>query len=81
MSENYKTQGKEMEETKADETNTSFNRTMGTYYESYHNLLSRERSNRSEIVGLKNCMNRVLAAEMIDFKLRSKGSKNATLEY
>lgn len=50
-----------------------FDKTLQSHFTSYQNLMKEERWSRGEQVGLKNSMNRMLAAEMINFRLMSAG--------
>lgn len=45
----------------------------------YRKLLGKERSQKSDWVGLNNSMNRILAAELIDFQTNPK-KRTKTIE-
>ena len=48
-----------------------FDRTLQNHFSSYQNLLKEERWEKKDQVGLQNSMNRMLGAEMINFRLMS----------
>lgn len=50
-----------------------FDKTMKEQFSNYKTLLNEERKNQKDEIKFKNSMNRILAAEMINYRLLSTG--------
>lgn len=62
-----------------------FDKTLGGYYNHYQEMMKTNRESKDEKRSFKNSMNRILAAEMVEYRvlqsgetMRSKGSRGTT---